>query len=94
MGHKAAKVLSSTRLLSMLFLCTLAALSYAAEPIIGHASVIDGDTLGFGKQRVRLTGLTHRSVPDLPGQCHRDYRCGKAAADALDEWLARSRPTR
>lgn len=95
MAYRASDRLSLRRLLLMLFLCSLAVPSQGSEPITGRASVIDGDTLGFGKQRVRLNGI---DAPEASQICQdsagRDYRCGKVAAGALDEWLARSRPTR
>jgi endonuclease YncB( thermonuclease family) len=57
--------------------------------------VVDGDTLALGKQRIRLNGIdapeTSQICQDNAGS---DYRCGQVAAKALDDWLARSRPTR
>jgi endonuclease YncB( thermonuclease family) len=56
---------------------------------------VDGDTIELSKQRIRLNGV---DAPETAQICQdrtgRDYRCGQVAAEALDEWLARSRPTR
>ncbi|HEV7433300.1 MAG TPA: thermonuclease family protein [Pseudorhizobium sp.] len=66
-----------------------------AGSITGRASVVDGDTLEIRGERIRLSGVdapeSWQRCKDAKGQ---EYRCGKIAANALDEWLARSRPTR
>ncbi|WP_371328564.1 thermonuclease family protein [Shinella sp. HZN7] len=65
------------------------------EPIIGRASVIDGDTIEIAGERIRLNGI---DAPESWQRCQdenaAEYRCGKEAAFALDQWLAESRPTR
>ncbi|KQW72648.1 nuclease [Ensifer sp. Root127] len=67
----------------------------AAELLIGRASVIDGDTIEIAGKRVRLHGVdapeSWQKSEDGDGAT---YRCGKAAAAALDQFLAASRPTR
>ncbi|WP_416223075.1 thermonuclease family protein [Tianweitania sp.] len=67
----------------------------AADPIVGRASVVDGDTIDIGTVRVRFHGI---DAPESWQRCKdvggRDYRCGSEAASALDAWLAKSRPTR
>jgi len=56
-----------------------------AGMIIGHASVIDGDTIEIGGKSIRLFGI------DAPGESQtctdasgRLYRCGQWAARVLD----------
>lgn len=67
----------------------------AADTITGRASVIDGDTIEIDGERIRFNGI---DAPESWQRCRdergADYRCGKEAAFALDEWLAKSRPTR
>jgi endonuclease YncB( thermonuclease family) len=65
------------------------------EPITGRASVIDGDTIDIQGERFRLNGI---DAPESWQRCEDarglEYRCGKASAEALDAFLAQSRPTR
>ncbi len=59
----------------------------------GIASVIDGDTLEIHGQRIRLHGI---DAPESRQFCRRDgkpWQCGKDAANALAEKIAR-RPLR
>ena len=61
----------------------------AAEPIIGRASVIDGDTIDVHGERIRIWGI---DAPESGQTCQRDkqdWRCGTDAAFALDNMLAR-----
>lgn len=61
----------------------------------GRASVVDGDTIEVAGQRVRFNGI---DAPESAQQCqdagNAAYRCGAEAAQALDQFLAQSRPTR
>lgn len=67
----------------------------AQEPIIGRATVIDGDTIEIAGERVRLHGV---DAPESWQKCQDSdggmYRCGKEAAAALDRFLTASRPAR
>ncbi|MBD9375683.1 thermonuclease family protein [Rhizobium sp. ARZ01] len=69
--------------------------SFAAEPIVGRATVIDGDTIEIAGERIRFNGV---DAPESWQICidaaGKEYRCGQRAAVALDEYLEKSRPTR
>lgn len=57
----------------------------AAESILqGHARVIDGDTIDIGDERIRLQGVdtpeSGQTCRDVAGD---EYRCGRAATEAL-----------
>lgn len=65
-----------------------------SEPIVGRASVIDGDTIEIHGERIRFNGI---DAPESQQLCEnakgREYRCGQVASDALANFLSKSRPT-
>ncbi|MBB3385998.1 MULTISPECIES: thermonuclease family protein [unclassified Rhizobium] len=81
---------------ALLFLSvTLLTSPVIAADLVGRASVIDGDTIEIQGARIRLQGIdAPESWQICVDQADRKYQCGRAAALALDAWLARSRPTR
>jgi len=66
-----------------------------AKTIQGRASVIDGDTIEIAGQRVRFNGI---DAPESSQYCQNakgfKYACGRTAAKALDQFLAKSRPVK
>ena len=60
--------------------------AFAAEPIVGRASVTDGDTVVIHGTRIRLYGI---DAPESAQLCKdvagKPYRCGQAAALALSD---------
>jgi endonuclease YncB( thermonuclease family) len=72
-------------LVGILLFATAAA---AAEPFIGRASVVDGDTLEIHGTRIRLWGV---DAPESSQLCRDDdakhFRCGARAANDLDAFI-------
>ena len=56
--------------------------------LVGHARVVDGDTLDFGHARVRLEGI---DAPEAMQSCRdatgRSWNCGRRAAERLTELM-------
>ncbi len=67
----------------------LSATPILAEPLVGRASVIDGDTLDIRGTRIRLHGV---DAPESAQTCQNmegsTYRCGQKAALALSDKIS------
>lgn len=59
-----------------------------AETIIGRASVTDGDTIVIREYKIRLFGVDAVEGRQLCDRDGKQWRCGQAAANALDQWIA------
>ena len=66
-----------------------------SQQIEGRTAVVDGDTIEIRSERIRFNGI---DAPEGQQLCQnakgRDYRCGQVAAEALANFLSKSRPTR
>lgn len=74
--------------MAWLFVFCLILLTSPAAVAGGMMTIIDGDGLRFGKERVRIWGI---DAPELGQTCRRggvSYRCGKAAKEALRALIA------
>ncbi|MCJ8517840.1 endonuclease YncB(thermonuclease family) [Pseudorhizobium tarimense] len=83
------------RAIAIALLALTAVPALAQGPLVGRASVVDGDTVEIAGQRIRIQGI---DAPESWQGCWeasgKMYRCGQVAANALDGFLAASRPTR
>lgn len=83
------------RLVTAALIALFALPALAQGPLVGRASVVDGDTVEIAGQRIRVQGIdapeSWQGCWDAGGKM---YRCGQVAANELDEFLAASRPTR
>lgn len=85
------------RLFIFVLFCLLALPANAKDfsPIVGRASVIDGDTIEIHGERIRIWGV---DAPESRQTCEDEhgaaYRCGKISAFALADWLDESQPVR
>jgi endonuclease YncB( thermonuclease family) len=70
---------------------SLLASTCAALPpdLLGHASIIDGDTLEIHGTRIRLFGIDAPESNHLSRNADSDlYRCGQRAANAVSDFIA------
>ena len=82
--------MKSEQIAGLLFwLMAAPAMAQAPPPIIGHATVQDGDTIIVAGRTVRLQGI---DAPEMGQSCDdaagKPWRCGQAAAWALDRIIA------
>ena len=81
-------------LLTAMLLSPTLVLSLPAQILAGKPEILDGDTLRFGSERVRLEGVdaleSRQHCLDSGGK---RYRCGLSAREALKEAIG-SRPVR
>ena len=74
-------------------LVSLFALLLCGHAPAGEASVVDGDGLRIGSERIRLWGI---DAPELDQQCKRNrtaYACGTEARDALERLVSAGAPS-
>ncbi|MCJ2034588.1 thermonuclease family protein [Methylobacterium sp. J-068] len=83
--------MSSLIRISLATYVLLAGPAIAGEPIVGRASVTDGDTVVIRDTKIRLHGV---DAPESAQLCKdvagRDYRCGQVAALALADRIGES----
>lgn len=76
------------RLVNLALFLALAGTALAQEPIIGHATVQDGDTLIVASRTVRMQGL---DAPEIGQTCDdangQPVRCGREATEALERLI-------
>lgn len=75
----------------ILAVACLAGQAQASEPIVGRATVTDGDTVEVQHTKIRLYGI---DAPESAQLCRnaagKDYRCGQQAALALSDKIGAS----
>lgn len=60
------------------------------QDLTGHPRVVDGDTLAFGAQRVRLFGIDAPESTQMCGQGSDRWRCGQASKELLDREIGQT----
>lgn len=82
---------SRPALFSWLLIFAVGLPALAVGPLVGTASVVDGDTIEIHGQRIRLHGI---DAPESRQECTRSdgatWRCGQEAALALSDRIGRS----
>lgn len=67
---------------------------FSNDDVAGMASVVDGDTIDIGSQRIRLEGI---DAPEAAQSCGAraggNWACGHAAAEALAKMIGKRRVT-
>ena len=82
------------RLLLLGLLVALASVpAYAAEPIVGQASVIDGDTIEIGGQKIVLYGIDAPESAQICAVGGKSTPCGQLAAGALADRIGQQTVT-
>ncbi|TXN54050.1 thermonuclease family protein [Methylobacterium sp. WL2] len=75
---------ATSRTAIALAVVVVAGIADAAEPIVGRASIVDGDTIEIRGTRFRLQGVdTPESAQLCRDRSSKEYRCGQIAANAL-----------
>jgi endonuclease YncB( thermonuclease family) len=84
-----------TAVSGVLLLCSDPSAADSRNIAVGHASVVDGDTIEIHGERIRFNGV---DAPEASQICidgkGQKYRCGARAAEALAEFLSLSSPTK
>ena len=85
---------SLLRTIALLIACALC-LPVQAGEVMGRASIVDADTIDIGKVRIRFADIDGMESDQLcTDDKGKQYLCGQEAANALADFLAKSRPTR
>jgi endonuclease YncB( thermonuclease family) len=87
---RAGRIIAVAAGLIAILLSTIAPGAMAATVVAGIPTIIDGDTLSIGGQRIRLHGIdAPESLQQCQAQDGRVWECGQHAAQALREYIGR-----
>jgi endonuclease YncB( thermonuclease family) len=85
---------SLARTAAIVISCVLCLPASAGEAVTGRASIVDADTIDIGKIRIRFADIDAMESDQLCTDARgKRYLCGEEAANALADFLAKSRPT-